>query len=371
MNRKKIGILVNSNNFSGIAKLSAMMANDISNQNNEVNIYIPIIPYYTYYFKVFKRPFYWVRKIATEYLKRLFFRRKFCFEHILIKQNFDLDLIKIKFFLFKISEKEISKLDCIIFNGIGDVIEYQGSNVKKKIYLINQIEEINSGYKELFQKNRKNFNGRLITHCNFMKEKLSDHINNLKVIPNPISYGIWKFKDKLKYEYPRNEILIYWKNDSIYDYTHNLLKEITTHKPEIKITIFARSLFGNTKVKQIQKLFNAKLLYDLDEHSVAQLYLNHTFLLYPNKYEDFGMPPVEALACGCIPILNHKVGAADMYAKNNFNSIHLTYNISLDASNILSKLNNNKELIKLRKNSIKNINQFDPKNYGMKILNAY
>ena len=81
------------------------------------------------------------------------------------------------------------------------------------------------------------------------------------------------------------------------------------------------------------------------------------------------MPPVEALACGCIPILNPKTGAADMYSENNFNSIHLTYDVRIDVKNILSKLENNQELIKLRKNAVKNIKQFNPKNYGAKILN--
>ena len=99
------------------------------------------------------------------------------------------------------------------------------------------------------------------------------------------------------------------------------------------------------------------------------MYLEHTFLLYPNRYEDFGMPPVEALACGCIPILNPTTGAADMYSVNNFNSIHLTYNSKIDAQTINSKLENTEEIYNLRRNSSKNINQFQPKDYGLKILN--
>ena len=80
-------------------------------------------------------------------------------------------------------------------NGIGDVIQYQNVNVKK-IYLVNQLEEINSGNKELFRLTRKSFKGEIVTHCNFMK-KLSDHIDNLRIVPNPISEGIWKFKDQI------------------------------------------------------------------------------------------------------------------------------------------------------------------------------
>ena len=58
MKTKKIGILVTTNTFGGIAKLSAMMANDIANGKNKVTIFIPIIPFYTYYVNIFKRPIY-------------------------------------------------------------------------------------------------------------------------------------------------------------------------------------------------------------------------------------------------------------------------------------------------------------------------
>ena len=41
-NNKKIGILLTNYTRGGIAKLCAMMANDIANKKNEVTIFIPI-----------------------------------------------------------------------------------------------------------------------------------------------------------------------------------------------------------------------------------------------------------------------------------------------------------------------------------------
>jgi glycosyltransferase involved in cell wall biosynthesis len=369
MVKKKIGILVTSNTYGGIGKLCAMMANDLSNQNNIVNIYIPILPYYTFYFKIFKKRFYWIRKLMPHYIMHFLYNRKFCFEHLIDKKKINLGLIRIKFIIKAISKKEISNLDCVILNGIADVIQYQNFNNLRKIYLVNQIEEVVSGHRKLFQKTRNLFKGDVITHCNFMKRKLSGHVDNLRIVPNPISYGIWKFKNKINFKTERDEILIYWKSDRLYDDVYKILKKIRELRPKIKITIFARSIFTNTIVKNLSNEFGTKLFFNLKEKSVAKLYLTHTFLLYPNRYEDFGMPPVEALACGCIPILNPKTGAADMYSENNFNSIHLTYDVRIDVKNILSKLENNQELIKLRKNAVKNIKQFNPKNYGAKILN--
>ena len=42
-NKKKIGILLTNNLRGGIAKLSAMMANDIGDKHNEVILFIPIL----------------------------------------------------------------------------------------------------------------------------------------------------------------------------------------------------------------------------------------------------------------------------------------------------------------------------------------
>ena len=139
MINKKIGIIVTSNNYSGIAKLSAIMANDISKRNNKVYIYVPIIPY-SHFFKIFNRPFL-VKKTLTRIFKRIILGKKFTFEKLLNKERILAGLINIKFVFAVVSEKELSNLDCLILNGIGDVIQYQNVNVKK-IYLVNQLEEL-------------------------------------------------------------------------------------------------------------------------------------------------------------------------------------------------------------------------------------
>ena len=147
-----------------------------------------------------------------------------------------------------------------------------------------------------------------------------------------------------------------------------IIREIRQLRPKFRITIFARSLYNNKKVKFLADKFKLDILFDQDEEQVAKLYLSHSFLLYPNTYEDFGMPPVEALACGCIPLQRPKIGAADMYSINNYNSIHLSNNIKKDVIKIITTLENDKKLKRLRKNASKKINIFSPKNYGNRII---
>ena len=367
-NKKKIGILLTNFKKGGIAKLCAMMANDIANKNNQVTIFVPILPYYTFYFKIFKRPFFWIFRLTPDYLKSWISNPNFPFYEILDKKKIKKGKIQIKYFLIKLSNKDLYFLDTIILNGIGDVYEYQFSRVPNKIYLVNQLEEVVSGHKKLFQKLRKNFKGKVITHCNYMKKKLSSHVKDLKIVPNPISKYLMKFKNSKKIFKKRKDLLIYWKNDNFIKETESILNEITKLNSNIKITIFARSLFGNNKLNIFTKKFNAKLVLDANEKKVANLYLNHEFLLYPNTYEDFGMPPLESLACGCIPVQRPNVGAADMYSIDNYNSIHINNNHKKLAKKILYLLNNKREILKLRNNAIKNLDKFSSINYGEKIL---
>lgn len=376
---KSIGIIANSNDIGGVNKLIAMMANDLSNHNTNVYIYVPILPYHTYYVKIFKKFFFWFLKIVPFYFFKWLIKKPSSLDDLLDKTKILNQNIKIKFYLYKLDGLNLKKHDKLILNGIGNVIDCQNIYPQnKQIYLINQVEEINHGleFAKKYKEIRKKFKGRILTHSNFTRKMLLDHLSDIVIVPNPISPNIWKFRNKIDFKKKRKDLLVYCSNPKIAKIGFKLLDKILKLKNDTSVTILLRSTGGHKiskktvlKItKEIILKYNAKLLFDLNEKELANLYLSHNFLLYPNVYESFGMPPVEGLACGCVPILRPNVGAADMYAVDDFNCIYLTDNINDDVCKIVNILKNKEKIYELKSNSPKNIDQFNFKNYGKKII---
>jgi glycosyltransferase involved in cell wall biosynthesis len=53
---------------------------------------------------------------------------------------------------------------------------------------------------------------------------------------------------------------------------------------------------------------------------LRHLYSTSTAFLYPSRYEGFGLPPLESMACGC-PVVTTQVGAVSEFAADRCNAL--------------------------------------------------
>jgi glycosyltransferase involved in cell wall biosynthesis len=54
--------------------------------------------------------------------------------------------------------------------------------------------------------------------------------------------------------------------------------------------------------------------------ALRHLYSTSTAFLYPSRYEGFGLPPLESMACGC-PVVTTQVGAVSEFAADRCNAL--------------------------------------------------
>jgi glycosyltransferase involved in cell wall biosynthesis len=62
--------------------------------------------------------------------------------------------------------------------------------------------------------------------------------------------------------------------------------------------------------------------FDFHPHDadLRRLYSTSTVFLYPSRYEGFGLPPLESMACAC-PVVTTKVGAVSEFAADRCNAL--------------------------------------------------
>jgi len=79
---------------------------------------------------------------------------------------------------------------------------------------------------------------------------------------------------------------------------------------EVKLVLAGFRGWDNTDVLELLASLNNDVVYlgYIPEHDLAGLYNLAEAFVYPALYEGFGLPPLEAMACGC-PVVVSKVAS--------------------------------------------------------------
>ncbi len=230
--------------------------------------------------------------------------------------------------------------------------------------IINLKYDVNWKYKKYYEivwplmlKNSKH----IITVSEFSKKEISDYFNinpnKISVIYNGVNetFKPKKIRQKEKYILGLSSIA---KHKNFERLIQAFLKIDTNVKLYIVGGINPK-IFGKSTLKILDKIQESKnivFLGRVDDDKLIELYSNALFFVYPSLYEGFGIPPLEAQACGCSVLLSDIPVFKEVYG----NSVH--YCNPLDENDIKIQieylLNNQQFLDKLKNKSLENVKKY-------------
>jgi glycosyltransferase involved in cell wall biosynthesis len=157
-----------------------------------------------------------------------------------------------------------------------------------------------------------------------------------EVVPNGVNRNV--FYPETKYRADRKVLMLYHPDprkgarDGL-----EALAELRFSMPDLNIHLVGPVMPSVLLPKGMNFTF-----YPSDAE-LRHLYNTSTVLLYPSRVEGFGLPPLEAMACGC-PVVTTSVGAIPEFAINNHNAFVVKPGDSRSMADKLSLLLHNSEL---------------------------
>jgi hypothetical protein len=362
-----VGIVSASNQRVGGAKLVATAAADLARQGHSVTIFVPLFPWYYYFVSLGRHPLRWLRYVLP-HVRTWLRHRRFSFQELL-SENGTGTRVKVRFVVRRARKGQLRGLDRLILNSIEQVVYYETRFPQdKQIYLLLHPEEHAHGNADLFQDLRSSFRGNTLVISPAIAREVNGHIAETSVVPIPVSPLLWEQRHHFDKESGRQDILLSWKDNGYGRAGSEILKAVLEIRPDTTFTVWCSG--PGTRSGAQQDLPGARIVENLSEAELRDLYLDHSMLIFASTYEGFGMPPIEALACGCIPVLHPEVGAAELYSRDGENSFHLGGQTGDIASRIAATLDDQETLMSMRSSAPRSIEQFNPEGYGLRILQA-
>ena len=355
-----VGLIVPSNNKAGPQKLAALCAKDLTCRGHRVSLFVPRLPYYFYFVTLRRQPIAWVRLVRSYIIDYI---RQPSFSFIELLDSYaGCENVHIYNVLRRPSKRRLNGLDCLLVMTIAQVFELKDRYPQEKmIYQIHHPEESIHGHVTTLQSIRSTFKGKTIAISPFTARSVADHISEPPVVPDVVSTVFWKNRFSKDSTNRNKDILFNFSNKSS-DISETLIQAIRLHRPGTRFTVWSSG--GKPRYS------NFPVLEGISESKLCDLYLSHKMLLFTSTYEGFGMPPIEAMACGCIPVLYSDVGASELYASDGENAIFIQDDIDKTAKRIVRMLDDCERLESMRAAAYRAIEPFSPYGYGIRLLSA-
>ncbi|MBX7042863.1 MAG: glycosyltransferase family 4 protein [Ignavibacteria bacterium] len=278
-------------------------ANRFASAGHDVMMYTPVIPFYPYKGQI-RRHFikYQIAKVHE------FRKRSFKPPDDIYRYDFEIK------YLWRLKNSTIRNADAVIATSwtssypVARLNESKG----KKTYLIQDYEVWNSSVKHVDDSYR--FPMERITVSKYLQTLLSEKFgSDSTVIPNGIDFGVFNPGQSkssgsgsvLFVDHPLSN-----KNTALAVETAKLIHQ---KFPDVKFRAF-----GTGRYHEMPGFIG--FTQNPSDNEIAELYRSSDIFLYTSTHEGFGLPPAEAMACGCA-VVGTNAGAFPDYAVNGISAV--------------------------------------------------
>jgi glycosyltransferase involved in cell wall biosynthesis len=331
---KKILFYFSQNDIGGHTKFVLNLSKVMKNQGIECEVYVPWFTHFYYTKNIRKRSgqfkiVFWARYFAGQVREEVL-RRKFKWRGSML----NITSLRIHRFFLKPSLSYLNSFDVIITSAHWQPQELMdvGVSVKKIVHVIHHPHTDNSTSLENYFKASEL---RVIASSEATANQLT-LIGMSK--PRVISLGV----DLDVFRQRERSTDVKEFNFGLFFYNHprknpELVKKIVNHLQN-SYSFSNIHIFGNG----FPKIQGVSVFEDLNESDYALKLSQLHLFIYVSRFEGFGLPPLEAMACG-VPVISSSVGATSDYIIPEKNGKLLSVNSDLtDWTNAINQLFNDK-----------------------------
>ena len=210
-----------------------------------------------------------------------------------------------------INDKTIREADVNIATTPSNVHKvYNLNNKSKKIYFIQGYDI--GGITEKKLTDTYKLDMQIVVISKWLKEKVEKYsVNEPIIIRNGISLEKFKINKKIEDRKKHSVAMIYRKDkNKACNYGIEAIKKLKEQYSDIELNICGAELEKQYKYDWIKSIVNA------NEEEVIQTLNDSSIFLCTSIYEGFGLPGLEAMACGCALVTTDCFGPRE-YANDN------------------------------------------------------
>ncbi|WP_300566383.1 glycosyltransferase family 1 protein [Flavobacterium sp.] len=181
--------------------------------------------------------------------------------------------------------------------------------------------------------NTKNDIIRIYPHIDAEKIEVIYHGNSIKIDPT------------ISVQLPSNYILFVGvrENYKNFNFFINAINELLKNDPTLHVVCAGGGKFNQKEIQFIKSLgFENQIIHkNFKENELGQFYKKAKCFVFPSMYEGFGIPVLEAMACGCPIVLGHHSSFPEVAGNAG---VYFDLNDSEDLKNKISPLLNDENL---------------------------